>query len=471
MKVFTTLCCVLLASVLLSVSASCSFVPPVPDGLADMEVPQRFSASGVTRVPEKWWEAFGDETLNTLVEQALTENLDVLTAWDRLDQASALAGRAGSSSWPYVSADASTSHSDPKNKMVSPTTISLSASYEVDLWGRVSSARKAAEVDFQASHEDLRTVAISISASVAQNWYELVQLRGRLRLLSQQVNVNKQYLELVELRFKQGQTAIADVLQQRQQLASTESEITLTEMRLELVEHMLAILLGKPPTTEIPDVSGDLPSLPLMPETGLPSELLKSRPDVQAAYLRVVSANYRVGEAIANRFPSFSIRASTSGAGSTFKTVFSDWVGTIAGSVMGTIFDAGSRAREVDRTEAVTAERLHSYKMAVLQALKEVEDALVQETRQEQYIESLERQVELAKQALESSRKRYLQGASDYLPVLMSLQSLQRLQSSVLEAKKTNVFHRINLYRALGCGWELERAAGKSDKTVVKNGD
>ncbi len=459
------------ASVLLCAEASCSFVPPVPDELANMEMPQNFSASGEIQIPEKWWEAFGDETLNALVEQALSDNLDVLTTWDRLDQARAIAESAGAGAWPSVSGDASSSHSDPKNTMSSATTISISASYEVDLWGRVSSARGAAETDFRASHEDLRTVAISISTSIAQNWYELVQLRGKLSLLSEQAYVNKQYLELVELRFKQGQTAIADVLQQRQQLASTESETALTKMRLELVEHTLAVLLGKPPKTEIPSTAVKLPDLPPMPDTGLPSELLKSRPDVQAAYLRVVSANFRVGEAIANRFPSFSIRAGTSGAGGMFKTVFSDWIGTIAGSLMGTIFDAGSRAREVDRTEAVTAERLHSYAKTVLQALKQVEDALVQEKRQEEYMESLRRQVELAKQALESSRKRYLQGASDYLPVLMSLQSLQRLESGLLEANKTSISYRINLYRALGCGWKVERAAGESEKAEVKNGD
>ncbi len=471
MRLVKLSCFCLFASLLMLTSTSCSFVPPVPEELADMEVPQNFSASGETQVPEKWWEAFGDEALNALVKQALSDNLDVLTAWDRLDQASALAGRANSSSWPYVSADASSSHSDPKNEMISPTSISVSASYEVDLWGRISSSRNASDTDFLASREDLRTVAISISASVAQNWYELVQLRGKLGLLSKQADANRQYLELVELRFKQGQTAIADVIQQRQQLSSTESEIALTKMRLELVQHTLAVLLGKPPKTEIPGVSAELPGLPPMPEAGLPSELLKSRPDVKAAYLRVVSANYRVGEAIANRFPSFSIRASTSGAGGTFKTVFSDWVGTIAGSVMGTIFDAGSRAREVDRTEAVTAERLHSYKKTVLQALKEVEDALAQEKRQEEYVKSLQQQIELAKEALESSRKRYLQGSTGYLPVLLSLQSLQRLESVLLEAYKTSISYRINLYRALGCGWQLERAADKSEKEVTKNGD
>jgi len=471
MKLVKVSCCFLLASLFLCASISCSFVPPVPDELANMEVPQNFSVSGETQVPEKWWEAFGDETLNALVEQALLENLDVLTAWDRLDQAGAIAGRAASSSWPYVSADASISRSDPKNKMVSPASISVSASYEVDLWARVSSARNAAETDFRASREDLRTVAMSISTGVAQNWYELIQLRGKLSLLSEQADVNKQYLELVELRFKQGQTAIADVFQQRQQLASIKSEGTLTRMRIELVEHALAVLLGKPPKTEISCTAVELPEFPSMPETGLPSELLKSRPDVQAAYLRVISANYRVGEAIANRFPSFSMRASTSGSGGAFKTVFSDWVGTIGANLLGPIFDAGSRAREVDRTKAATAERLHSYKKTILQALKEVEDALVQEKRQEEYIDGLKKQVELAKQALESSRKRYLQGASAYLPVLMSLQSLQRLESGLLEANKASFLYRINLYRALGCGWELDRATGKVAKAVVKNGD
>jgi outer membrane protein TolC len=194
-----------------------------------------------------------------------------------------------------------------------------------------------------------------------------------------------------------------------------------------------------------------------MPATGVPAELVTRRPDLRAAYARLAAADEGVAAAIADRFPSIGLSARVEGNAEEVGDVFDNWLASVAGNLVGPILDGGRRAAEVERVRAVSSERFHGYGAAVLGALGEVEDALVREEMQREYEDSLGKQIELSRKVVEQSRLRYLQGATDYLPVLESLATLQRLERTGIEARGTLVEYRIGLYRALGGGWALER--------------
>ena len=185
--------------------------------------------------------------------------------------------------------------------------------------------------------------------------------------------------------------------------------------------------------------------------------MIQRRPDIRSAYYAVLATDSDLAAAIADRFPSLSLTAGVDTSGAHTRDLFNNWLATIAANLVAPIIDGGLRKAEVDRTRAVASEALHTYGQTILDALGEVEDALVQEQRQRDYIASIDKQLTLAGQVIESVRDRYLQGTVDYQRVLDALLSHQELQRSHLTAKRDLVQYRIDLCRALGTGWTLDR--------------
>ncbi len=458
----------------------------------EVDLPPSFSRSGSASLPDKWWTSFSDPELNRLEEEAMSGNLDVLAAWDRLDQANALYKSASAGLWPSVSASLSLTDKEMMGEEESTETASsggslpsggstgvqssaegttysgsLTASYELDLWGRVRSSRKAAEADFQAGQEDLHTMAMTISSQVALTWYELVEHKLQLSVLRDQIELNESYLELQKLRYRQGAAAAADVVQQRQQLEAVQSELPNTQSRIETLKHQLAVLMGKPPQTAIEVERETLPGLPSLPDTGLPADLLMKRPDVRAAKKRLEAAGYRVDQAFANRLPSISITLSASDTEEEIESLFENWLRNLTINLAAPIFDAERRKAEEERARAAASAQVHAFEKTVLSALQEVEDALVQEKKQAEYIKRLEKQMSSARESLELSRERYRNGAIGYLPVLVNLKNLQALERRHLTTKKVLITYRISLYRAIGGSWELERKTEKPEARSI----
>lgn len=457
-----------LLCVLQGLGISCTFwnprrVQPAP-------VPESFSATGQAPTPDKWWTAFKDARLNALIDQALADNFDLKGTWDRLAQARATVRKSSAELWPSLDGSAGAERSrtvtvvrqrdgTTRRKTVLETDLSLgaAASYEVDLWGRVLSTRKAAVMDLLATQEDLYAAAITLSAEVADTWYQLLEQRGQLKLLDEQVKTNRDYLELITLRFRHGQVSATDVLQQRQLLESTQGEIAQSEASVKVLQHGLAILLGRSPGDRVAAPGQTLPALPALPNTGLPAELIQRRPDIKSARLEVQAADKRVAAAIADCFPKVTLSARGDTSAQYLRNLFDNWVASMAANLLAPIFDGGERLAEVDRTRAVASEDLHAYGQAVLEALKEVEDALAQEAQQGKYVKSLGEQVDLSRQSTEQTRQNYMKGAGEFLRFLTTLLGHQKLQRSHLGARRELIQHRISLYRALGGGWDLPR--------------
>jgi len=430
-----------------------------------VSVPDTFQEAGEGGAsPLFWWEAFQDPELNHLEAKALTGNFDLRQAWDRLAQAGALARMAASAQWPEVTFGAGAGRARTVSSGGLPGTsveydtipITLGAAYEVDIWKRISSLKRGALLDMEASRQDLDSVAMTLSAQVAEAWFSFIEEGAQLELLKRQQETGRTFLELTLLRFSTGQSSALDVYQQRQQLASTLAQIPLAEGRREVLRHQLAVLAGEASLPSLGPGPGRLADLPPFPEVGLPAELLKRRPDVRRAQLSLAAADYRVAAAVADRFPAVRIGGETGFQSNDFGdigNIFSNWIWSVMANLSWPVFDGGRRKAEVDRTKAVVRERLDAYGQTVLLAIQEVEDALVQERKQAEYLRELERQVTLARDTLREARMRYVNGLNDYLPVLAALQSLQDLERNLLTARRNLLTYRVQLYRAMGGAW------------------
>ena len=405
-----------------------------------------------------WWTELGDTTLNRLVSDALAGNLSMQSSWARLRQAEAVAEQAGASRLPSVDVTGSASRSRSYGMTGAAATTnqfsaSVGAAYEIDLWGKLATTEAAALRDVRATRLDVETLGMTLSASVAEAWYQLVDQRQQLAILKQQAAADSTYLTLVEARFASGLATAVSVLQQQQQLASTRAEIPLVEARIAVARNQLAILTGRAPgTLSLPTVNM-IPTPGATPSAGVPADLLQNRPDVKAAFERLAAADYRVAAAARARYPSLRLSASTGYGATSFADLLDRWVWSLASSITAPIFDGGQRSAAVEQQRGVVDERLAGVKSTMLTALQEVEDALVQESRQREYVSRLDQQLALSRQLLSEARNSYSLGLSDYLSVLTATQTLNRSERTAATARRQLLAYRIQLYRALGGTW------------------
>ncbi len=428
-------------------------------------LPASFSRAGEVPPQARWWRDLGDPALSSLIETALSHNFDLLAAWDRFAQARAIARREGAPLVPAVDLDASTTRTEITESAQqgsgaggrNDVRLGLVASYEVDLWGRIRSTRDAARLDSQATELELYTAAITLSAEIAKAWYELVEQRSLLDIADQQLRTNQQALELITLRFRRGLVPASDVLRQRQLVEATRGDRLVTEARAQVLQHQLATLVGQPPSSvELPEVRR-LGPLPPLPETGLPAEVIDRRPDVRQAYATLLAADRRLAAAKADRYPRLTITGSATLAAEDLRDLFDNWIATMTASLVTPLIDGGRRAAEVDRVRALVSERIHQYGQSILVSLREVEDALVQEEQQRRRNLNLDAQIETAEAVLERVGDQYIHGSIEYLDVLQALVSQQDLQRARATAQRELIGFRIDLHRAIGGAFDLER--------------
>jgi len=429
---------------------------------APVEPPGAFSRGGEASVPDRWWQAFYDPRLNKLQRRALAGNFDLEAARDRLREARAVVDREAAALLPLLDVSATVDHQRSGIDEIGgsgergSTTFNTSfvASYEVDLWKRIDSAVKQTQFQQAASRADLQAAAITLSANVASTWYALVEQRGQLRILEQQIQTNRRVLKIVRERFGGGVVRASDVLRQQRLLESTIEQRAVVREQLELLEHQLLVLTGRSPTKTL-DVSADeLPELPPRPDPGVPATLVHRRPDVRAAFYGVRAADRGVAVAIADQYPSLTLTASVSSTAEDATDLFDDWLRQVTGDLVQPLFDAGEREAEVRRTRSVKGQRLANYGQTVLTAFQEVSDALTSEYHQRQQISSIRKQLELAQRTSERLQREYLNGDISYIDVLDSLTREQQLRRDLLQARFVLIDSRIGLYRALAGGWE-----------------
>lgn len=449
---------------ILVLSTACSV--SIEEVRAPVRFNPTFSSSGQIKQTDRWWTAFNDKALNRLCEKALSDNFSLLAAYNRLDQAKAIAKKSGADLIPQVNGSLLSTGVSGKSSAFNDFALGLAASYEVDLWGRIRSAINAAKLDVNSAAEDVNSAAISLTAEIATTWYRLIEQRQQLKLLDQQININKNNVTLITVRFRGAQASAADVFQQQQLLESVIGSRHTVVSTIVVLENQLTVLTGNSPGTITLSDMAEFPSLPPLPATGLSVDLMQRRPDIRKAYFAVQAADQRIASAIADRYPKFSLSANAEMSSPDFQSVLNNWLATIAGNIVLPIIDGRRRVAEVERTQAVSAEALNNYATLLLNAVKEVENALIQERQQRLLVDNLEQQVRLARQASNLIRLRYINGAMDFLRVLSAILSQQSLERNLLQSRQQLIEYRISLYRALAGKPPLSSEISSTDKKV-----
>ncbi|MCC6698170.1 MAG: TolC family protein [Candidatus Hydrogenedentes bacterium] len=325
----------------------------------------------------------------------------------------------------------------------------LSLSWEVDLWGRLRSATYAQREDWASALHDYEALRLLLSAQVAEAYYQAVEQRLQHDLLQRQRESAQTFLELIELRFLQGNASIVDVLQQRGQLADINAEVPVVESQLRLLENRLDVLLGEVPDglDRTGDTDAELPAETVLPRMAVPLELLQSRPDLKALQRAAVASDFRIASAIAERLPRLTLNGSlVYGETSLVSTV----AGSGAASLFQPLIDWGERKAAVMEAKSRFRETLLAYSEAYLIAVEEVETALWREARQRDLIEALAQREAILQQTVNETRVRYSLGVTDYLPVLTAIQDLQEVQRDLLRDRRVLVSLRIELFRSTG---------------------
>ena len=419
---------------------------------------------------DAWWKLFNDPVLSALIEKSLVENLDVQKALARFKQAGYRVDLQSADFFPQLGLNASSDRAQSNFRAFRNTStvyeFSLPASYEIDLWGRVANAAQAGEQEREAAYQDLRSVAMSVAAEVAEQYFLLSEICEQLSLLDRTISSDSNFYNTLEDRYKFGVASALEVYQAKQTYSTSLARRPILVEQLARTQHSLKALLGEYPSSETLQCENRIlprqkPELPI----SVPSALLVQRPDIVSAFSRVASADSRVAEAVADRFP--AIRIGATGGYSADKTdlLFRSQteIWRAFANLTLTLLDGGRKAARVELQKAVLEERVADYRNAAIKAFKEVEDAMVALSMREKEIVLLEDKVEAVGNSYRASANEYLQGVEDYVPVLLSQVSLYTAQRELLTSRRLLLSSFIQLARALGGGWqesELEKLLG-----------
>jgi multidrug efflux system outer membrane protein len=426
----------------------------------------------------QWWLIFGDAKLNELEEQALAANQNLAAAAARVQEARGILQASRADLFPTIDAGFG-----PTREKVSPASqfrpdggnvpaqtlwrAQATASYEANLFGRVSDAVKASRAESEQSEALLRSVQLALQADVAANYFRVRELHAELQVYAQTVSLREQALKLVQSKFSEGDIAELDVARARAELATARSDMMTAQRQRAIAEHSLAVLLGKAPS-EFSMVASPLRPVQIRIPPGLPSALLERRPDIAAAERVMAADNARIGVAKAAYFPSLSITGNAGFESATLGDLFR-WssraflLGPLAGTALTVpIFDGGRRKGNLANARAVFEEDVAKYREQVLQAFQEVEDNLSDLRILEQQTETQNEAVQASSRAAHISSTQYTEGAVNYLDVIDADRTVLQSQLTAVQLSGVQATATVNLIRALGGGWGDDVTVGSA---------
>jgi len=460
---------------------------PLPDAWANAAAADIDTSGGVI---EDWWSAMGDTLLTELIKEARLANLDLAMAVGRIAEARAYHQIAGGDFWPQFQASGNVNRTDvaPNSPLgpvaglgKNPSTnweFGLGASWELDVFGKIRRTREATGARFQSSIEDYRDVMVALFADVATTYVEVRSLQNRLQVARDNATSQRETMDIVLAREDAGLVPMLDVTRARSNLANTEAVIPNLETGLEAARNRLAILLGKTPGA----LNEKLASEPVIPrvDTGvavaLPAELLRRRPDVRRSERNLAAQTARIGVATAELYPSFSLGgALTLQAGEFGDLGEGDSFGwSLVPGLRWNLFSGGKIRGQIKVEEAKTQQALAAYEKTVLNALAEVEDALVALRQEEARRDLLKTAVESSQQSVELVNTQYLEGLTDFQSYLDAQRVLFDQQDQLVVSRAKVVSNLVKLNRALGGGWSLDDPIpympSQSDNVVADSG-
>ena len=458
--------------------SGCSFAPKFQK--PDMPTPESFRFDSLkvdTLSTLRWWELFNDPKLKELIEVGLKNNKDVRIAAARVEQARATHGFQKADLFPALKLAASASRGDfafMKLPNVSNNFYATAVlSWELDFWGKYRNLTKAAKMEYLASEFGMRSVQISLIAEIARTYYLLLDYRERLNIARQTLKLREDALQIIQERFNKGIIPEIDLNQAQIQKAIAEAAIPFYERLVKKTENALSILLGRSPA----DITStqELKKLQLPPDIppGLPSTLLLRRPDIVAQEHRLRAQLARVGVAQALRLPSINITGLLGLASSELNTLINSDAQTwnLGAGLTGPIFQFGKNLRRVDVEKARAEEALRQYEKTILQAFREVDDALVDIYTLKQELKARQEHFQAAKNAERLAMQRYNKGVTSYLEVIETQRSAFEAELALSQTRQQLFAAYVNLYKALGGGWlnpQEEQAARQAAQEIFK---
>ena len=441
--------------------AGCRLHAPLPVTPPE-PLPESFThqtgVDSATELIEPWWQQFNDPALNRLEETLIADNLQIRQAYARLAQLEAAGRVAGSPLSPSLSLTGSANKASQKTETTrlasNGQSVSLAASYELDLWHKLRSNRDAAKLDFSASREEIKTLYLSLTSQAADLYFLAIEQQAQLELTNAIIKDLTTLGEQVEFRYRQGVAPRLDLYLAEQNLAAAKTKKPEQEAQLTATRNGLAVLLGHYPETGSPEIAEQLPVAPPAPAAGIPARLLQQRPDVQSAFLRVQSSDAKTAAAIADRFPALNLSGVLTGSrtDSGLTITHATFWNLIVGLTQ-PLFDGGRRRAEIERRQAVTTEALARYRQVVLNAFQEVENSLVANQAAEQQLALKNTELNVAGATLRHATNGYQQGLNDYLVVLNAQRQQHEVSRQYLASRRQLLSARITLWRALGGDW------------------
>jgi len=441
--------------------------PALPEGAAAPAFKEdggwKTAAPGSADSAQPWWIAFGDPRLDALVAEAVSANQDIRIAEAQYREAQALVQNAQSAWYPTLGAGASVSRARSQTPSGSTTlgnahAWSLQASWEPDLWGRVRRAVEGASDSAQGSEADLAAARLAVQAELANDYIQLRVADAQQKLYQRTLEAYRKSLQITQSQYRAGVVTRSDVELANTTLQSAQAQATDTELTRRQLEHAIAVLLGKTPSSfSLPpdDLALTLPQVPV----GLPSELLERRPDIAGAERRAASANAGIGFAQAAYYPTLSLTASGgfSGAGLGRWLAAPDKVWALGAALAGTLLDGGLRSAQVAQARAVFDASAAQYRKTVLAGFQEVEDNLAALALLAQERDAQDQAVRSARAAERVTLSQYRAGTTTYLSVVTAQALALTNERTALQLQGRQFAASVALVKAVGGGWNASQ--------------
>ncbi len=422
----------------------------------------------------RWWRRFNDSELTHLVEQAISVNLDVQLAQARLRESRAARDVIAGGTLPSVNGSASYQRNRTAGSgKTAPEEADLyqagfDALWEMDIFGGIRRSIESAEATVKATQEDLHNVQISLASEVALNYIKLRGFQQQIVVAEENLKAEKHTAEITRQKQRAGFVGTLDVANAEAQVATTRAQIPLLQVSSRQAIYALSVLLGRQPASLLGELSKTEP-LPVTPPdvpAGLPSELLRRRPDIRQAEAQLHAATAQIGVAEADLFPKFSLTGSLSWQ----SNLFHDWfTGSSRGSSFGpamdwAIFQGGAIRSNIRMQKALQDQAVISYKKTVLTALQEVENALYAYDKEKEHRSALSEAVIASRKAVAVSKQLYSAGQTDFLNVLQAQATLYASQNAFVQSNSNTCQDVIALYKALGGHWETYSSPSSNTK-------
>lgn len=427
----------------------------------DVSIPQQWQASTVTgssiAVKERWWREFNDPVLSDLIERALNTNNDLAAATIKVKRARLSSRLTDTNRTPDFSADVSSTlnrdldhHRDTKT-----SGATTSASYELDLWGKLSSARDAAQWEAEATEFDRRSTALALVGTLAANYWTIAYLNDRIASVEASIANAERILELVDVKYQTGFVSALDKVQARQTIVSQKAQLTQLQQQRTEARNALAILFDQAPENMMPELQrlpyGALPTV----DAGLPASLLAQRPDLQAAELRLKKYLASIDNTRASYYPRFTLTGSLGTSSTSLIEVLKNPYAVLGAGLSLPFIQWNTMELNVEIAKADYEEAVVNFRQTLYSALSDVENALSALTHYEEEVGQLEESLALSEKAEQMAEIRYRAGSTSLQPWLDAQESRREAERALAVARLSQLESSMALYQALGGAMQI----------------